>query len=97
MADTLPWQVTIGGSQNGRSSCINDQQVENLVSFEENLRLIQQAFGDYSLGQSHVFPVVREEIPRHKGISASSQVIWKRRRRWDLKLAAFGRIITSRD
>ncbi|MDR3563988.1 MAG: ornithine cyclodeaminase family protein [Negativicutes bacterium] len=47
---------------------LNDQQVESLVSFEENLRMIEQAFGDYNLGKSHAFPVVREEIKRHQGI-----------------------------
>jgi alanine dehydrogenase len=47
---------------------LNDRDVEELVSFSENLRMIEQAFGDYTLGKSHVFPVVREDIARYKGI-----------------------------
>jgi alanine dehydrogenase len=47
---------------------LDDQQVESLVSFEENVWMIEQAFGDYSRGKSHTFPVVREEIKRHQGI-----------------------------
>jgi alanine dehydrogenase len=47
---------------------LNDRDVEDLVSFEDNLRMIEQVFGDYNLGKSHAFPVVREEIKRHKGI-----------------------------
>jgi len=47
---------------------LNDQDVEMLISFSENLRMIERAFGDYSSGKSHVFPVVREEITTYKGI-----------------------------
>lgn len=47
---------------------LNDHEVASLVSFEENLRMIEQAFGEYSLGKSYAFPVVREEIEKHKGI-----------------------------
>lgn len=47
---------------------LDDQQVASLVSFEENVRMIEQAFGDYNRGKSHAFPVVREEIKRHQGI-----------------------------
>ena len=47
---------------------LNDHDVEKLVSFDENLRMIEQAFGDYNMGKSHVFPVVREEIAKHRGI-----------------------------
>lgn len=47
---------------------LNDQEVERLVSFDENLRMIEKAFSDYSLGKSYAFPVVREEIKKHSGI-----------------------------
>lgn len=47
---------------------LSDQDVAGLVSFEENMRLVEQAFADYSDGKSHVFPVVREEIAKHNGI-----------------------------
>ena len=47
---------------------LNDQDVEALISFSENLRMVEQAFGDYNSGRSHVFPVVRENIATHKGI-----------------------------
>ena len=47
---------------------LTDQEVASLVSFEENLRMIEEAFGDYSQGQSYAFPVVREEIKKHNGI-----------------------------
>jgi len=46
---------------------LTDQDVEKLVSFSENLRMIEQAFGDYNTGKSHVFPVVRERIETHNG------------------------------
>jgi ornithine cyclodeaminase/alanine dehydrogenase-like protein (mu-crystallin family) len=47
---------------------LKDQDVERLVSFEENMRMLEQAFADYQTGKSHVFPVVREEITKHQGI-----------------------------
>ncbi len=47
---------------------LDDLQVASLVSFDENLRMIEQAFGDYNRGKSHAFPVVREEIKLHAGI-----------------------------
>jgi alanine dehydrogenase len=47
---------------------LNDHDVESLLSFDENMRMIEQAFGDYNSGKSHVFPVVREEITNHRGI-----------------------------
>lgn len=47
---------------------LNDQEVASLVSFDENLRMIEQAFSDYSLGKSYAFPVVREGIKKHEGI-----------------------------
>lgn len=47
---------------------LNDQQVYELVSFEENMRWIEQAFVEFGLGQSQVFPVVREKIAKHDGI-----------------------------
>lgn len=47
---------------------LKDQDVEKLVSFEENVRMIEQAFADYQTGNSHVFPVIREEIAKHQGI-----------------------------
>ena len=46
---------------------LNDKDVEDLVSFEDNLRMIERVFGDYNLGKSHAFPVIREEIKKHKG------------------------------
>lgn len=47
---------------------LNDQQVAELVSFDENMRLIEQAFGEYSRGKSYAYPVVREKIDKHGGI-----------------------------
>jgi alanine dehydrogenase len=47
---------------------LNDNDVASLVSFDENLRMIEQAFRDYSLGKSYAFPVVREDIKKHGGI-----------------------------
>lgn len=47
---------------------LNDHDVETLVSFDENVRMIEKAFGDYNMGKSHVFPVVREEVAKHRGI-----------------------------
>jgi len=47
---------------------LNDQEVSELVSFDENLRLIEQAFADYSMGKSHAYPVIREKIEQHGGI-----------------------------
>ncbi len=47
---------------------LSDQDVAGLVSFEENLRMVEQAFADHSAGKSRVFPVVREEIKEHNGI-----------------------------
>ena len=47
---------------------LNDQQVAELVSFEDNMHWIEQAFVDLSLGKSQLFPVVREKIARHNGI-----------------------------
>ena len=46
---------------------LNDKDVEDLVSFDDNLRMIEQVFGDYNLGKSQAFPVIREEIKKHKG------------------------------
>ena len=47
---------------------LSDQDVEKLVSFEENLKLVEQAFADFNRGKSHVFPVIREEVKKHQGI-----------------------------
>ncbi len=47
---------------------LSDHDVEGLMTFEENMRLIEQTFADYSQGKSSVFPVVREEIKKHGGI-----------------------------
>ncbi len=47
---------------------LNDREVASLVSFAENLRMIEQAFSDYSLGRNAAFPVVREAIPKYDGI-----------------------------
>lgn len=47
---------------------LNDQEVASLVSFDENLRMIEQAFSDFSLGKSYAFPVIREDIEKHGGI-----------------------------
>jgi len=47
---------------------LNDQEVAGLVSFDKNLLLIEQAFGDYSLGKSRAFPVIREKVEKHGGI-----------------------------
>jgi len=47
---------------------LNDQEVAGLVTFEENLRLIEQAFSEYSLGKSHAYPVIRESVEKHGGI-----------------------------
>ena len=47
---------------------LNDRDVEELVSFDDNLRMVEKVFGDYNLGKNHAFPVVREEIKQHKGI-----------------------------
>lgn len=46
---------------------LNDQEVAELVSFDENLRLIEKAFGDYNRGESYVLPVIREKIEKHNG------------------------------
>jgi alanine dehydrogenase len=46
---------------------LNDQDVAGLVSFEENFRLVEQAFSDYNRGESFAFPVVREKIEKHGG------------------------------
>ena len=46
---------------------LNDQEVAELVSFDENLRLIEQAFADYNRGESYVLPVIREKIEKHNG------------------------------
>ena len=46
---------------------LNDQEVAELVSFDENLRLIEQAFADYNRGESYVLPVIREKIKKHNG------------------------------
>ena len=47
---------------------LNDKEVEQLVSFDENMRMVEQAFADYDAGKSHVFPVIREEIKKHQGL-----------------------------
>ena len=47
---------------------LNDEEVSGLVSFDENMRLIEQAFADYSMGKSHAYPVIREKIEQHGGI-----------------------------
>lgn len=47
---------------------LTDQDVARLVSFDENMWMVEQAFRDYSLGKSYAFPVVREEITTHRGI-----------------------------
>ena len=46
---------------------LNDEEVAELVSFDENLRLIEKAFGDYNRGESYVLPVIREKIEKHNG------------------------------
>ena len=46
---------------------LNDQEVAELVSFDENLRLIEKAFSDYNRGESYVLPVIREKIEKHNG------------------------------
>jgi alanine dehydrogenase len=46
---------------------LNDQEVAELVGFDENLRLIEQAFADYNRGESYVLPVIREKIEKHNG------------------------------
>ena len=46
---------------------LNDEEVAELVSFDENLRLIEKAFGDYNRGESYVLPVIREKIDKHNG------------------------------
>ncbi|WP_371362226.1 Delta(1)-pyrroline-2-carboxylate reductase [Sporomusa rhizae] len=47
---------------------LTDQDVASLISFDENMHMVEQAFHDYSLGKSYAFPVVREEITKHTGI-----------------------------
>lgn len=47
---------------------LNDQEVASLVSFEENMRMIEQAFSDYISNKSFAFPVIRENIKKHGGI-----------------------------
>ena len=47
---------------------LNDQEVSELVSFDENLRLIELAFSDYSMGKSHAYSVIRESVEKHRGI-----------------------------
>ncbi len=47
---------------------LSDRDVEGLMTFAENMELVEQAFADYSRGESRVFPVVREEIKNHSGI-----------------------------
>ena len=69
---------------------LNDEEVSGLVSFDENMRLIEQAFADYSMGKSHAYPVIREKIEKHGGFSVSNRDILKRRRRWGSKQADFG-------
>ncbi len=46
---------------------LNDEEVAELVSFDENIRLIEKAFGDYNRGESYVMPVIRERIEKHNG------------------------------
>ena len=46
---------------------LNDQEVAGLVSFDVNMRMIEQAFSDYSQGKSFAFPVIRESIKKHGG------------------------------
>jgi alanine dehydrogenase len=46
---------------------LNDQEIAGLVSFDENLRLIEQAFSDYSMGKSHAYPVIREKVEPYGG------------------------------
>lgn len=52
----------------GEIIVLNDQEVASLVSFDQNLIMIERAFSEYSRGRSHVFPVVREAIAKHNGI-----------------------------
>jgi alanine dehydrogenase len=47
---------------------LTDRDVETLVTFEETMEVVEKAFAHWTLGQSHVFPVVREEIKKHQGI-----------------------------
>ncbi|NMC31546.1 MAG: ornithine cyclodeaminase family protein [Veillonellaceae bacterium] len=47
---------------------LSDQDVESLVSFEETMQLLEQAFADYQTGKSLVFPVVREVIKKYQGV-----------------------------
>ncbi|WP_034421827.1 ornithine cyclodeaminase family protein [Thermanaerosceptrum fracticalcis] len=47
---------------------LTDQDVENLVTFEETMEVVEKAFADWTLSKSHIFPVVREEIKKHQGI-----------------------------
>ena len=47
---------------------LTDQEIEELITFEETLEIVEKAFVDFYQGNSQVFPVVREEIKKHKGI-----------------------------
>ncbi|MFZ7104707.1 MAG: ornithine cyclodeaminase family protein [Peptococcaceae bacterium] len=47
---------------------LNDRDIEELVSFEEIMSVVEKAFADFQQGDSEVFPVVREEIKKHQGI-----------------------------
>ncbi|KJS23627.1 MAG: hypothetical protein VR72_00510 [Clostridiaceae bacterium BRH_c20a] len=47
---------------------LTDRDVEELVTFEETMVMVEKAFADFQQGLSEVFPVVREEIKKHQGI-----------------------------
>ncbi|MFZ5943227.1 MAG: ornithine cyclodeaminase family protein [Bacillota bacterium] len=47
---------------------LTDQDVEELITFEETMTMVEKAFADFQNGLSEVFPVVREEIKKHQGI-----------------------------
>jgi len=47
---------------------LTDKDVEELITFEETMAMVEKAFADFQQGKSEVFPVVREEIKKHQGI-----------------------------
>jgi len=47
---------------------LTDKDVEELVTFEETMVMVEKAFADFQERKSEVYPVVREEIKEHQGI-----------------------------
>ncbi|MBI3942686.1 MAG: ornithine cyclodeaminase family protein [Chloroflexi bacterium] len=48
--------------------CLSRHDIEEILTFDEVVKVVETAFSDYQLGRTKSFPVVRERIVPHNGV-----------------------------